>query len=155
LNEKKKSGRAISPDALKVRFHLASLSPEALKEVTAKVYRKRTHHVGCTDSIFNMEKMRAKKALGMPKRAIAPRGSKPAKAPKALQVHKAVARLPAPGRSFEILAQVDLAAYSAIPAALLKTFAADLLKQCLNAPGLQLMMLQDPPAMEIRRPAYG
>lgn len=151
MNEKKKPGKPLSPDALKVRFHLASLSPEALKEVTAKVYRKRTHHVGCTDAIFNMEKVRAKKALGLPKQVYAPRGSKMGKAPKAV---KAPPSLP-PGRSFEILAQVDLAAYSAIPAALLKTFAADLLKQCLNEPGIQLMMLTDPVAMEIRRPSRG
>lgn len=153
MSETKRPGKPLSANAAKVRNHLASLSPEALKAMTPKTYRARTHHVGCTDAVFQMEKMRAKRVLGIPKREQAPRVSKIGKAPKGMQVHKATARLPAPGRSFEILAQVDLAAYSTMPLELLKAFAVDLLRQCMNnTTTIQVMLLSDPTSLEIRRP---
>ncbi len=144
---KRKPGKPLSPDAEKVRNHLAALSPEALQGMTPKTYRQRTRHVGCTDAVFQMEKMRAKRALGIPKRAMAPRGpNKPKAAP---------VPIPAPrtGRNFEIIAQVDLANFKEAPAGVLKAFANELLKQFFGeTAGFRLLHIVDPPTLEILKP---
>jgi hypothetical protein len=149
VGETRKPGKPLSPVAEKVRNHLASLSPEALQAMTPKTYRSRTHHVACSDAIFQMEKMRAKKALGLPKRAMAPRKAKAV-------VVKVPLQIPYAGRTFDVIAQVDIAAYPT-PFATLKAFATEILQQCLGdqGQGLQLLLLSDPPTLEIRRPARG
>jgi hypothetical protein len=98
-----------------------------------------------------MEKMRAKKLLGLAKRTNAPRKAK------AAVVVNVPLQVPYAGRNFEIIAQVDMNAYSTIPFSALKAFATDMLKQVFGdqGEGVQLLLLSDPPVLEIRRPARG
>ncbi len=61
----KKTGKPLSPDAAKVRAHLAAMTPEGALALKPKEYRSRTHH-HVKDTIFNMEKTRLRRLSGTP-----------------------------------------------------------------------------------------
>jgi hypothetical protein len=144
--EKKKTGKPLSPDTEKVRNHLKSLSPEALSALTAKDYRKRTHH-HVRDAIFSMEKNRAKKALGLPMR-VTKRTPKPPAPTVSVPL-----KVPYGGRTFDIIATVPLEEYKEVNVQILKKFAAAVLTQAFgaNGEGVEILLLSDPPTIELRR----
>lgn len=153
--EKKKPGKPLSADTEKVRKYLASIDDADLATLKPKVYRKRTHHVGCTDAIFQMEKMRAKNLRGLVvKRAKGPRPRTDGRIMTQPKTARVPLSVPFAGRSFEIIAVVPLELYKEVPLKLLKDFATAVLKQCFgeNENAVQLLLLADPPTLEIRRP---
>lgn len=147
MSEEKKTGKPLSADAAKVRAHLAALSDEGLRALTLTDYAKRTHH-HVKRTIFSMEKTRARKLRNLPAQG----GS--GRPPGALSKPKAAAALPvaAPaGRQVEFLASIPLADYADVPAAKLKAFALQLVGQVLAGSPPEVVILSDPPTLEVRR----
>lgn len=159
MTERKKTGKALSPAAAKVRKHLEAMTPEGMDQLTHKSYMKRTHHYDCPRTIFGMEKGRAKRLAGLTFKKVAPRKPREAKpivvkgGPWSVDKFEVGGRDYAAPKSFEILATIELAPYSTMGVGLLRTFTEELLAQTMpDGKRVQVRMLADPEAMEIRRP---
>ncbi len=140
--DKKKAGRAASDSTLKIREYLARLPGEKFESASIDSFRHATSNPSAKANIFNIEKAKERKRRGFQ----SPRARKP-KAQAA-----AVIFAPAPAsRQVQILASLPLTAYPNMQPAEVKAFAADLVK-CFH-PGGQVVLLSDPPAIEIRVPA--
>jgi hypothetical protein len=98
--------------------------------------------VAASAATFNQEKAKERKRRGF----ISPRA---ARTPRPASAAAAVPPAPA-SNQIRILASLPLADYATLPPAAVKALAGDILKRIY--PGGQVVILQDPPELEIRIP---
>lgn len=139
---KKKRGKAASDSTLKLRDWLHKLPGEAFDKSDYLTYRKATNDVKTSRAIFQIEKRKEAKGRGF---AVKTRG------PRAQAAAALSAPAPSAARHIQILASLPLSNYPNLDPAAVKALAGDIVKQ-FNPAG-QVMVLSDPPAIEIRVPA--
>lgn len=151
--KKRASGRQASPDLLRLRNYMGSLSPERLRGLTYTAYVEKTGHRSMKSTVFNWEKNRKIQLLdGKKKVSRRKKSGLPAKA--GGRKGKAPASTPAPsGPLFSILAEIEISGFKCESKAL-RLFAEQLVKQIHpKGESARIVMLTDPPTMEIRLPA--
>lgn len=138
-----------SETTIKLREWLKKLPGEAFDKTTYADYRKATHDNKTSPAVFNNEKRRETRDRGF---AVKTRAKSKGAAPAAA----AGSPLPAPAglRTVRVLATLPLEPYQGVDAKTLKAFAADMLKRIHGRPdAVELHLLADPVALEIREPA--
>lgn len=142
---KTRNGPKMSDGRQRIRQYLESLSPENFSATTFKVYLAKSGHKNADRIQFQNERMRIMKIMAEGGKKV-----KPAKYARAAALPQAPA---IPGKRFDTLAEISLADFPKIDTKTLIQVATELTRALHpRGDGAKIVMLADPPVLEIRLP---